>query len=267
MKAQVRLSTRSGATHLPYKISDSNTIKAEAKTLIWSEQLEDGSTAILKMYYRMGLVNFIRKKILTFRAEREFTVLRHLDRKGIPCSKPIFWNYGYCRKYGFYEILATRKVTNTIALNNFLGSKTATNKNIDLEPLFEAVGNMHKYGVYHGALSTKNILVDATDDGQTKYYIIDFSRALLFQDSIAGKKIAWYDLLKLVRKIESSISIGYCQPYIVQYGLGERAVKKFYEYVRRYKYYSRKQKLTKNVIKVKIFFLAIFTKFYKGGNG
>jgi len=215
----------------------------------------------------MGLTSFIRKKILTFRAEREFTVLRHLDRKGIPCSKPLFWNNGYCREYGFHEILATCKVTNTIALNKFFESKTVTNKNIDLGPLFQAVGNMHQHGVYHGALSTKNILVDATDDDKIKYYIIDFSRALLFQDSISGKKIAWYDLLKLVRKIESNISRGYCQPYIVQYGLGERDVQKFYEYVRRYKYYSRKQKLIKNIIKVKVFFLAVFTKFDKGGNG
>ena len=267
MKAQVGLSTRSGATRLPYKIYDSNTIKAEPKTLIWSEQLEDGSTAILKMYYRIGLFNFIRKKILTFRAEREFTILRHVDRKGIPCSKPLFWNNGYCREYGFYEILATRKVANIIALNKFLESKTVNDKNIDLGPLFQAVGNMHKYGVYHGALSTKNILIDAGDDDQAKYYLIDFSRALLFQDSISGKKIAWYDLLKLVRKIESNISIGYCQPYIVQYGLGKRAVQKFYETIKSYKYYSRKQKLTKNVIKVKVFFLALFTKFDRGGNG
>ena len=267
MKAQVGLSTRSGATSLPYKINDSNTIKAEPKTLIWSERLEDGSTAILKMYYRMGPVSYIRKKILTFRAEREFTVLRHLDRKAIPCSKPLFWNYGYCREYGFHEILATRKVTNTIALNKFFESGTVTNKNIDLGPLFQAVGNMHQYGVYHGALSTKNILIDATDDDKVKYYIIDFSRALLFQDSISGKKIAWYDLLKLVRKIESNISIGYCQPYIVQYGLGKRAVRKFYETIKSNKYYSRKQKLTKNVIKVKVFFLAIFTKFDRSGNG
>ena len=267
MKAQVGLSTRSGATHWPYKIYDSNTLKAEAKTLIWSEPIEDGSTAILKMYYRMGLVNFIRKKILTFRAEREFAILRHLDRKGIPCSKPLYWNSGYCRKYGFHEILATRKVTNTIALNNYLGSQTVTNKNIDLGPLFEAVGNMHQYGVYHGALSTKNILIDAGDNDQAKYYIIDFSRALLFQNSISGKKIAWYDLFKLVRKIESNISIGYCQPYIVQYGLGKRAVQKFYETIKSNKYYSRKQKLTKNVIKVKVFFLAIFTKFNRGGKG
>jgi len=267
MKVQVGLPTRSGATRLPYKIDNSNTIKAEPKTLIWSEQLEDGSTAILKMYYLMGLVNFIRKKILTFRAEREFTVLRHLDRKGIPCSKPIFWNSGYCREYGFHEILATRKVTNTIALNIFLGSKTVNNKNIDLGPLFQAVGNMHKYGVYHGALDTKNILIDAGDDNQVKYYLIDFARALLFQDSISGKKIAWYDLLKLVRKIESKISIGYCQPYIVEYGLGKMAIQKFYETIKSYKYYTRKQKLIKNVIKVKVFFLAIFTKFDRSGNG
>jgi hypothetical protein len=123
---------------------------------------------------------------------------------------------------------------------------------------------MHRCGVYHGALSTKNILIDATGNSQTKFYIIDLARAWLFPSSIFGKQIAWHDLLKLVRNIESDLGLGYCQPYLAQYGLGKRAIQKFYQDAGRYKSYSRKQKRIKNALKVKVFFLAIFAKLDKG---
>jgi tRNA A-37 threonylcarbamoyl transferase component Bud32 len=239
-------------------------IKAEAKCLIWSEQLEDSTPVIVKMYYRRGIANFIRKKITTFRAQREFRILRHMGHKGIPCSIPLFWNYGYCKKYGFYEILRTHQIPNTTSMKLFLASKSIFIKNIDLEPLFQAVRNMHSCGVYHGALSTKNILIDAKGNAQTKFYIIDLSRAWLFPSSIFGKQIAWHDLLKLVINIERHLGIGYCQPYLAYYGLGKRAVQKFYKDAIRYRYYSRKQKIIKNTLKTKVFFLAILTKLSKG---
>ena len=247
----------------PYKINTDNTIKAEANCLIWSEKLDNAGPAIMKMYRRRGIANFIREKILTFRAQREFRILRHLDRKGIPCSIPLLWTYGYCKEYGFYEILCTRQIPNTKSLTDFLAPKQIVNENIDLGPLFQMVQNMHKCGVYHGALSTKNILIDAAGTAQTKYYLIDLARGWLFPSSIFGKKIAWYDILKLVRSIENDLGIGYCKPYLARYGFGKRAIKKFYQDAGRYKSYSRKQKRIKNTLKVKVFFLAILTKLTK----
>ena len=264
MKTLFKRPARAGAFVWPYKIATDKIIKAEAKCLIWSEQLEDATPAIFKMYYRRGIANFIREKIITFRAQREFRILRHLDRKGIPCSIPLFWTYGYCKEYGFYEILCTRQIPNTISLAAFLASKSIFIKDIDLEPLFQTVCNMHRCGVYHGALSTKNILIDATGNAQTKFYIIDLARAWLFPSSIFGKKIAWHDLLKLVRNIENDLGLGYCQPYLAQYGLGKGAIQKFYQDAGRYKSYSRKQKRIKNALKVKIFFLAILARLDKG---
>ena len=247
----------------PYKIDTDKIIKAERKCLIWSEQLENAAPAIVKMYYRRGIANFLREKILTFRAQREFRILNHINRKGIPCSIPLFWTYGYCKEYGFYEILCTRQISNTKSLTDFLAPKLTVNKNIDLGPLFQMVHNMHKCGVYHGALSTKNILIDAAGTAQIKYYLIDLARGWLFPSSISGKKIAWHDLLKLVRNIEKDLDMGYCTPYLAQCGLGKEAIKKFYQDARRYKSYSRKQKRTKNTLKVKVFFLAILTKLTK----
>ena len=260
MKQKLKLPACFGFPVWTYKIDSNKIIKAEAKCLIWTEHLDDGTSAVIKMYYRRGFANFIREIILNFRVKREFKILKHLASCGVPCTIPLFWDYGYCKAYGFYEILHTRQIPNTISLKTLLSSKTPTDKSIDLGPLFQLVYNMHRCGVYHGALSTKNILIDPTDNAQVKFYSIDFARGWLFPGSIIGKQIAWFDLLKLVRDIESDIDIGDCQPYLAQYGLDKEAIERFYQDARRYRSYSRKQKRIKNVLKVKVFFYAILTQ-------
>ncbi len=202
MKQKLKSPAGFGFPVWPYKIESAKIIKAEAKCLIWTERLEDGSSAVMKMYYRRGFVNFIRGIILNFRAKREFRILKHLAGSGVPCTIPLFWTFGYCKAYGFYEILQTRQIPNTISLKTLLSSEALTDKNIDLGPLFQLVYNMHRCGVYHGALSTKNILIDPTGNAQVKFYSIDFARGWLFPGSIIGKQIARFDLLKLVRDIE-----------------------------------------------------------------
>jgi tRNA A-37 threonylcarbamoyl transferase component Bud32 len=260
MKQKLKLPAGFGFPVWPYKIDSDKIIKAEAKCLIWTERLEDGSSAVMKMYYRRGLANFIRGIILNFRAKREFRILKHLAGCGVPCTIPLFWTFGYCKAYGFYEILHTRQIPNTLSLKTFLSSEALTVKNIDLGPLFQLVYDMHRCGVYHGALSTKNILIDTTGNAQAKFYSIDFARGWLFPGSIIGKQIAWFDLLKLVRDIERDKGIGYCQPYLAQCGLEKEAIERFYRDAGRYQSYSRKHKRIKNVLKVKVFFYAIFTQ-------
>jgi len=260
MKQKLELPAGSGFPVWPYKIDTDKIIKAEAKCLIWTEHLDDGTSAVIKMYYRRGFANFIRNKIQNSRVEREFRILKYLAGRGVPCTLPLFWTYGYCKEYGFFEILYTRQIPNTISLRTFFSTEAQTDKNIDLNPLFQMVYNMHRCGVYHGALSTKNILVDPTSNAQTKFYSIDFARGWLFPGSIIGKQIARFDLLKLVRNIENEIDIGDCKPYLAQYGLGKEAIERFYQDARRYRSYSRKQKRIKNVLKVKVFFYAVLTQ-------
>ena len=260
MKQKLNLPAGFGLPVWPYKIDSEKIIKAEAKCLIWTAQLEDGTSAVMKMYYRRGFANFMREILLSFRAKREFRILNHMASCWIPCSIPLFWTYGYCKEYGFYEILYTRQITNTISLKALLSSEAITEKNIDLRSLFQLVYNMHRCGVYHGALSTKNILIDTTGNAQAKFYSIDLARGWLFPGSIVGKQIARFDLLKLVRNIESHFGIGYCQPYLAQYGLEKGAIERFYQDARRYQSYSRKHKRIKNVLKVKVFFCVILTQ-------
>jgi tRNA A-37 threonylcarbamoyl transferase component Bud32 len=259
MKQKLKMPADFGFPVWPYKIDSDKIIKAEATSLIWTAQLADGSSAVMKMYYRRGFANFMRGIILNFRVKREFKILKHLANCGVPCTKPLFWTYGYCKAYGFYEILHTRQIPNTISLKTLLSSETLTDKNIDLGPLFQLVYNMHRCGVYHGALSTKNILIDPTGNAQLSFFSIDFARGWLFPGSIIGKQIAGFDLLKLVRTIESHLGIGCCQAYLAQYGLEKGAIERFYQDAGRYRSYSRKHKRVKNVLKVKVFFYAILT--------
>jgi len=259
MKQNLKLPASFGFPVWSHKIDSDKIIKAEAKSLIWTEQLKDGTSAVMKMYYRRGFANFIREIILNFRVKREFKILKHLASCGVPCTIPLFWTYGYCKAYGFYEILHTRQIPNTISLKTLLSLETPTDESIDLGPLFQLVYNMHRCGVYHGALSTKNILIDPTGHAQVTFYSLDFARGWLFPGPIIGKQIARFDLLKLVRSIENHLSIGYCQPYLAQYGLEKGTIERFYQDAGRYRSYSRKHKRIKNVLKVKVFFYAILT--------
>ena len=245
---------------LSSKIDPAKTIKAEAKCLIWPMKLEDTTQAIVKMYYRRGIVNFIRGKILNFRSQREYKMLSRLNRNGISCSIPLFWTSGYCKKYGFYETLCTRQISGTKSMTDFLTPNRAIKEDIDLASLFQMIHMMHKCGVYHGSLSTKNILISAGDKGTPKYYLIDLARGWLFPGSIIGTKIAWYDILKIVRSIENDLGIGYCMPYLPRYGFEKNAIQKFYKDAKPHRSFSRKQKRVKNTLKVKIFLLALTTK-------
>jgi tRNA A-37 threonylcarbamoyl transferase component Bud32 len=259
MKQKLKQPAGFGLPVWPHKLDSDKIIKAEAKCLIWTEQLADGTSAVMKMYYRRGFANFIRGIILNFRVKREFRILKHMAGCEVPCTLPLFWTFGYCKAYGFYEILYTRQIPNAIPLKTLLSSETLTDKNIDLGPLFQLVYNMHRCGVYHGALSTKNILIDPTGPAQVKFYSIDFARGWVFPGSIIGKRIAWFDLLKLVRSIESQLTIGGCQSYLAQYGLDKGTIERFYQDAGRHPSYSRKHKRTKNILKVKVFCYAILT--------
>ena len=260
MRPKSKLPAGSKLSGWPDNIDADQIIKAEAKCLVGTERLADGTSAVLKMYYRRGFANLIRAGLTSFRAQREYRILRHLANCGVSCTIPLFWTYGYCREYGFYEVLCTRQIPDTLSLDIFLSSASRNVQNCDLGPLFQLVCDMHRCGVYHGALSSKNILIDATGDPQAKYYHIDFARGWLFPGSILGQRIAWFDLHKLVRKIESHLGPGTCRPYLAQYGLGKEAIEKFYQDAGRYKTDSRKQKRIKNTLKVKVFFYALLTQ-------
>jgi len=219
-------------------------IKDEPKCLIWSERLEDGTPAVLKMYRHRGAVGFLRESLLGFRVAREFAALDCLERLGIPCSPPLFWKRGYDRAHGFHEILATREIQGAVALDAAWTTPETAKVEIDGEALFEAVARMHEGGVFHGALSPKNILVTPGGSLPAAFHLVDTARAKLFPASIFGLKIAAYDLLQLVVKLERFLGQGACKPYLRRYGLDTASIEGLYAEAAEYGTLRRRDKLT-----------------------
>ena len=242
-------------------------VKAEAKCLIFSDRSDDSIPAVRKIYRHRGPANFIREKILWFRAEREYRILVHLTACGISCSRPLNWTYGYCREFGFYEILSTRQIPAAVCLREFLSCSSNLKDTIDLGPLFHTVLRMHNCGVYHGALSTKNILVVFRIDGVPEYYLVDLASGWLFARSIRTKRIARYDLFKLVKNLEAALGTGFCRPYLAQYGLSSKTIDNFYRDLAPYRSLSRKQRRIKNWLKIRIFLSALLGRLDLRGAG
>jgi hypothetical protein len=200
-----------------------NLIKAEYGTLVWSEPLEDGGRAIIKLYRRRPFYDPLRRWFLPYRAEREFKALTHLVRHGIPCSEPLSWSHGRRDPHGLYELLVTREVAGATSLDKLLKRPGAVT---DLASLLRLVRHMHDSGLSHGGLAPRNILVSFPAAGAPAFHIIDMSYSCIFPRGIAGTRMATFDLLDLIYRIGSHFPAERCRAWLADYGLDESAVQK-----------------------------------------
>ena len=256
MHARAAPTETPAAEGAPGGLSEGRLLKSEPKCRIWSGRLPDGTAAVVKMYRHRGPAGTLRGAALRFRAEREHAALGRLERCGVPCSRPLFWRRGYARAHGFYEILATREIPRAAPLNARLSRAGAAPEAADFRALFEAVDRMHRHGVYHGALSPKNILVGPAADGPPRLFLIDMARAKLFPGSIRGKRIARCDLLQLVVKLERHLGFGACRPFLGACGLGAPATETLYAEARRWGRMSRSRKTAQARLALEIFLAA-----------
>jgi tRNA A-37 threonylcarbamoyl transferase component Bud32 len=227
-------------------------IKDEPKCLIRSESLADGTRAVLKMYRHRGAAGALREALFGCRVRREYTVLDRLARGGIPCTPPLFWKRGCSRENGFYETLATREIPGALALDTLWASGRKPAGRIAWEALFEIVARMHGCGVFHGALSPKNILIVSTASLPAAFFLVDAARAKLFSKSILGRKIAGYDLLQLVLKLERLLGPGACRPYLARYGLDGPAIAALYAEAAPYGALRRRDKILQARLSINI---------------
>jgi hypothetical protein len=197
-------------------------IKAEYRTLVWSEPLPGGGRAIMKMYRRRPFYDPLRRWFIPYRAEREFKVLTHLLQHGIPCSEPLSWSHGRRDPHGRHELLVTREVEGATALDRLLQRPGAVT---DLAPLLRLIRRMHDCGVSHGGLAPRNILVTLSP-GAPVFYIIDMSYSRIFPQGIAGSRMAAFDLLDLMYRMRRHFPAERCKAGLAAYGLDESAVRK-----------------------------------------
>ena len=206
-------------------------IKAEYGTLVWSEPLPGGGRAIMKMYRRRPFYDPLRRWFIPYRAEREFKLLSHLGRHGIPCSEPLSWSHGRRDPHGRYELLVTREVEGATALDKLLQCPGAV---ADLAPLFRLIRRMHDCGVSHGGMAPRNILVTLSS-GIPAFHVIDMSYSCIFPQGIAGTRPATFDLLDLTYRMRRHFPPERCNAWLADYGLDEVAVGKLNTALGRYR--------------------------------
>jgi hypothetical protein len=207
-------------------------IKAEFGTLVWSEPLEGGGRAIMKMYRRRPFYDPVRRWFIPYRAEREFKVLSHLVRHGVACSEPLSWSHGHHDPHGRFELLVTREVAGATALDKFLKPPGALT---DLSPLLRLTRRMHDSGVSHGGMAPRNILVSFPAAEAPAFHIIDMSYSHIFPRGIAGTRMATFDLLDLLYRIGGYFPAERCRAWLVDYGLDESAVRRLMTALDRYR--------------------------------
>ena len=169
-------------------------IKDEPHTLIWSEALDDGGRAIVKMYRRRDPFSYWRERRFGFRVQREYEALAHLVRSEVPCSEPLWWDHGRSPTHGRYEVLATRKVEGGTPVRGLVAAGQADRLQWELAPLYALIRRMHECGLYHGVLHLNNVLVRPAAGFARDYFIIDTPRSILFPRSIVGTPMAWFDV-------------------------------------------------------------------------
>ena len=175
-------------------------MKKEPKTLVWSENLQDEARIVYKLYPHRGPVEWMRKRLGRLRVQREFEALDVLWKGDVLCSEPVLWGYGRSLRLGRFEILGTRGVAEALSLEELSrAGQWFTGR--DLRPLFASVRRMHSLGVYHGALTLRNIMVRRKYRERPDFYLIDLERARCFPGDIFGTRMMVFDLLHLSSKV------------------------------------------------------------------
>jgi hypothetical protein len=198
--------------------ADETVLKAEDKTLIWTEPLAGDGRAVVKMYRRRGVLDPVRHWFVPYRAEREHRLLGRLFECGVPCAEPLSWSHGSDRRHGRHEILVTREIPSAVPLKDLLRADPAAAR--DLAPLFALARQMHDAGVAHGAFYAANILVSGPAGAPPRFHVIDLAHGCRFSGGIAGTRPADYDVLDMLRSIERVAPIADRERWVSGYGLG-----------------------------------------------
>jgi len=153
---------------------------AQGRGTTWFVQYNSKNTEqekhwVLRHYYRGGLIGKIINDSYLFtshkntRAEREFTLLAHMQELALPAPKPIA--YRVTRRGLFYcaDLLSSR-IENAQDLVAILSKQSISN---DLwKKIGATIKRFHDNNIYHHDLNAHNILIDE----QNNAFLIDFDR-------------------------------------------------------------------------------------------
>jgi len=131
---------------------------------------------LIKIYTHGGLFSFFKYWFLTNRCLNEFNLFTRILDNNLPVPEylGIFW----IKKHVFYKCgVITQYIPDAYTLEEFLISDSISNdekQNISLKT-GEIIKRMHRLGVYHKDLQTRNILIDSKSNS---VFLIDFDKAM-----------------------------------------------------------------------------------------
>ncbi|QBL10848.1 3-deoxy-D-manno-octulosonic acid transferase [Rheinheimera sp. D18] len=148
--------------------------QSTGRNTVWFVQ-QDNKQAVLRHYYRGGLVGKINKDtfwpspVLKSRAMVEFRLLQQMRLWQLPVPRPCAALY-QADRFGYRADILIERISSSTELAQLLVTR-ALNK-AEWHDLGVLIARFHQYGVHHSDLNCHNILLDNT--GQ--FWLIDFDK-------------------------------------------------------------------------------------------
>ena len=197
-------------------------VKVEKNTLIWLDtDPQSGKQVICKMYRNRGAISWEREKRFRFRVQREFDSLCHLQAHGVPTTPAVSWSYGTDEEHQRFELLAMECVPGCEPVSELLDPDHAASGTLDLGVMYDTLREMHRAGVFHRRLDSRNILYV---EESKEFLIMDTPAAIIFGHDIARSRMAWFDLFQITKPIFVLLGKPRACELLKRYGLSEREV-------------------------------------------
>jgi 3-deoxy-D-manno-octulosonic-acid transferase len=152
--------------------------QSKGRNTVWFIRQQNGQEAVLRHYYRGGLVGKLNKDkfwpepAAQSRAMAEFSLLWQMRLWGLPVPRPCAALY---QKHGFSysaDILIER-IPGTTDLAHLLQQRPLTAA--EWQQLGAVIASFHQHQVYHSDLNCHNILLD----NQGQFWLIDFDKCAI----------------------------------------------------------------------------------------
>jgi hypothetical protein len=192
-------------------------LKQTRDTLVWSGDLPEVGRGFVKMYRHRSPLSWCAKRLIAYRAEREYRRLLVLHGAGVPCAEPLMCAAGRSPEHGRYEVLVTREIPHARQFKAYLAAARAGGRKPDLAPLFRTIRKMHAAGIYHGTLTPNNIVVSEPPGGPVSFHVVDLPRAIAFSGDVAATRMARYDLTHFLHRSSEFVDLEVCLPVLDLY--------------------------------------------------
>ena len=179
---------------------------SSGRNTVWFVQ-QQGKQAVLRHYYRGGLVGKLNKDIfwpqpeVLSRAMAEFRLLCQMRHWGLPVPRPCAAHYRR-RRFGYSADILIERIEGATDLAQLLLQQAL--KSEQWQQVGAMIARFHRHGVFHSDLNCHNILL--ASDGQ--FWLIDFDKC----DIRPSGSWRQQNLDRLLRSLEKErrLHTGFC---------------------------------------------------------